>query len=103
MSIVGRKTFEQLTYLCQIYTAYSFYRCRFGVDNTWGMFEELNEEDKRRFNFDFEVRARGPGGSGGCRSGRVGEGCARGGSWHRCCVATEPWKGTGTCSEVDRA
>jgi len=54
MSIVGRKTFEQLTYLCQIYTAYSFYRCRFGVDNTWGMFEELNEEDKRRFNFDFE-------------------------------------------------
>lgn len=94
--IVGKKTFEQMSYMSYIYSAYTAYRqvsnhwgkcraartqrgmsarialaraarqcpckqsdtacrCRFGAENVMEMYEELGEEDKKRFGFDLKV------------------------------------------------
>jgi len=50
--IVGKKTYEQMSYMCEIYSAYTSYRCRFGSENVAAMLAELSEADRRTFNFD---------------------------------------------------
>jgi alcohol-forming fatty acyl-CoA reductase len=52
--LVAKKTYEQLRYMSSIYSAYTFYACRFRADGVRSLWAELSEEDQQRFPFDLE-------------------------------------------------
>ena len=54
MVLVGKKTYEQMAYLSAIYSAYTFFKCRFRADNVQAMWAEQSEVDRRLFDFDLD-------------------------------------------------
>lgn len=52
--LIARSTLEQLQYLAVLYSPYTFYKCRFGTANTEALFQALNDQEKKMFDFDLK-------------------------------------------------
>lgn len=50
--LIARGTLEQLGYLAQLYSPYTFYRCRFGTANTQALYGALTDAERSIFDFD---------------------------------------------------